>query len=322
MLGMLTSRAGSRTRPCRVAAPPAMQRHEFRSMGMDIAVTAPPAADERQDGDFLRAVGAVERVFEEMDARFSRFRQDSELSVVNTRAGHRQTVSQPFAELLEASLSAARSTNGLFDPTVLPALIAAGYDRDYDQLLATTPVVRTPPAPSARWRDVVLEERSLFLPQGAALDFGGIAKGWAADLAAHSIGSLPWTLIDAGGDLRIVGQPAEPVPIGVADPADPSIEILQLGVEGGALATSSVVGRRWGVGLHHLIDPRTSLPACTGVVQATVWAPTCTEAEILAKWAILEGPTVLPMISAALVLTDGRVLTSFGGTPYWESPAC
>ena len=319
MFGMLTTRA--RSHPCRVAVPPAMQRHEFRSMGMDIAVMAPAAADERQDRDFLRAAGEVERVFEQMDARFSRFRQDSELSAVNARAGRRQTVSQPFAELLEASLSAARSTNGLFDPTVLPALIAAGYDRDYDELLATTPVVRTPPA-SARWSDVLLEGRLLFLPEGAALDFGGIAKGWAADLAAHSIGSLPWALIDAGGDLRIAGQPAEPVPIGVADPADPSIEILQLGVEAGALATSSVVGRRWGVGLHHLIDPRTSLPACTGVVQATVWAPTCTEAEILAKRAILEGPTVLPMISAALVLTDGRVLTSLGGSQHSESVAC
>ena len=188
MLGMLTSRAGSRTRPNRFAGP-AMQRHDFRSMGMDIAVLAPSAADEQQDGDFLRAAGAVERVFEEMDARFSRFRQDSELSMVNERAGHRQTVSQRFAELLEMSLSAARSTDGLFDPTVLPALIAAGYDRDYDELIATTPVVRTPPAPSARWREVVLEERSLFLPKGVALDFGGIAKGWAADVAADRIGS-------------------------------------------------------------------------------------------------------------------------------------
>ena len=317
MLRMLTSRAGSRTRPNRFAGR-AMQRHDFRSMGMDIAVLAPSEADEQQDGDFLRAAGAVERVFEEMDARFSRFRQDSELSMVNERAGHRQTVSQRFAELLEMSLSAARSTDGLFDPTVLPALIAAGYDRDYDELIATTPVVRTPPPPSARWREVVLVERSLFLPKGVALDFGGIAKGWAADVAADRIGSVTWTLIDAAGDLRIAGLTAEPVTIGIADPADPSIEILQLGVEAGALATSSVVGRRWGVGSHQLIDPRTSLPACTSVLQATAWAPTCAEAEVLAKRAILEGPPVLSMVSAALVLSDGRVLTSFGGTQHEE----
>jgi thiamine biosynthesis lipoprotein len=299
-----------------------MQRHEFHSMGLDIAVMAQLTADARQDGDFLRVVGAVQRVFEQVDARFSRFREDSELSAVNGRAGRPQTVSEPFAELLQMSLSAARATEGLFDPTVLPALLAAGYDRDFDELVASTPLVRTPPATPTRWRDVVLEGRLLFLPKGAALDFGGIAKGWAADLAADSVESLGWILIDAAGDLRLTGQPTEPVPIGVADPAAPGVEILQLEVEGGALATSSVAGRTWGVGLHHLIDPRTSLPACTDVVQSTVWAPTCAEAEVLAKWALLSGPSVLPMTPAALVLTDGRVLTSFAGTQRREWRAC
>ena len=176
-----------------------------------------------------------------------------------------------------SAMEAADDSGGVYDPTLLRTLERIGYDRTFgevEQCGARNTIADVPSFGS--WRRVGLDRgvRSVSLPADLALDFGGIAKGWAADLAAHSIGSLPWALIDAGGDLRIAGQPEEPVPIGVADPADPSIEILQLGVEAGALATSSVVGRRWGVGLHHLIDPRTSLPACTGVVQATVWAPT------------------------------------------------
>jgi thiamine biosynthesis lipoprotein ApbE len=60
-----------------------------------------------------------------------------------------------------------------------------------------------------------------------------------------------------------------------------------------------------------VIDPRTSLPARTGVEQATVWAGTCTDAEVLSKRALLSGPVVLQEIPAALVMEDGRLLVSF-----------
>ena len=104
-----------------------------------------------------------------------------------------------------------------------------------------------------------------------------------------------------------------PVQVGVVDPHDPSVEILQVGLTGGALATTSVVTRSWGPGLHHVIDPRTGLPAATGVLQATVWAETCTEAEVMSKWALLSGPRVLRELPAALVMEDGRVLVSLRG---------
>jgi thiamine biosynthesis lipoprotein ApbE len=60
--------------------------------------------------------------------------------------------------------------------------------------------------------------------------------------------------------------------------------------------------------LHHLIDPRTGRPSTGEVVQATVWAPTCAEAEVLAKWALLSGPRALDDVTGVLVLRDGRVL--------------
>ena len=74
--------------------------------------------------------------------------------------------------------------------------------------------------------------------------------------------------------------------------------IARLSVTAGAIATSSTARRSWGPGLHHLIDPRTGAPSETGIVQATVWAPTCALAEIAAKRSLLEGelgpqPTVL-----------------------------
>lgn len=292
---------------------PTLLRHEFRSMSMRIALIAPEPRDDRERWAFHEAASEVELVFRRADDRFSRFSETSELSRVNRGAGRWQRVSPEFAELTRRSLHAARATDGLFDPTVLPELVAAGYDRDFDELRhAPPPAARALPRP-VRFRDVELEGRLLLLPPGAALDFGGIAKGWAVDQASRVVRGLPWAVVDAGGDLRLAGRPLHPVPIGVADPNDPAVEILQIGLEQGALATTSVVTRSWGPGLHHVIDPRTGRPAATGVLQASVWTETCTEAEVMSKWALLAGPRVLRELPAALVMEDGRVLVSLEG---------
>jgi len=312
MLGLLTT---PRRRPrivdrAETGAEPDVLRRRFRSMGMDIVLTGPDDGERRV---FDLAGDAVERTFREVDARFSRFRPDSELSRVNANAGRWQMVSAQFAHVLQTSLDAARATGGLFDPTVLPALVAAGYDRDYDEVRDSPGPAFEPGVPH-RWRQVELDERMLYLREGAALDFGGIAKGWAVDQALARTTGLPWALIDAGGDMALGGLPPAALQIGVADPNDPASELARLALDAGALATSSVVGRSWGPGLHHVIDPRTWLPARTDLLQATVWAPTCTEAEVLATWTLLRGPRALREVPGIVVTNDDRVLTSMPGS--------
>ena len=75
-----------------------------------------------------------------------------------------------------------------------------------------------------------------------------------------------------------------------------------------ALATTSVMQRRWGPEQHHLIDPRVGLPARTPVVQATVWEPTCAAAEVASKRATLEGIPALEHVAGVLVLASGEVV--------------
>jgi thiamine biosynthesis lipoprotein len=144
------------------------------------------------------------------------------------------------------------------------------------------------------------------------LDFGGVAKGWTVDraaLAARRV--LPWALVSAGGDLRLAGRPPLGfLDIAIEDPLDPDSEASRLHLEGGAIATSSVSARAWGPGRHHLIDPRTALPAATEVLQATIWADSCAEAEIRAKWALLVGPPALDRFPGILILTGDRILTN------------
>jgi thiamine biosynthesis lipoprotein len=283
-------------------------RHSFRAMGTGVTLLG----SETHRSAFEEGGRTVEAVFAGEEHRYSRFRGDSELTQVNRAAGWWITVSARFEALVRLALEQAAATDGLFDPTVLDAVIAAGYDRDYDEVLAGARAALHPSRPCGRWREVEVRPGAIRLPAGVGLDLGGIAKGHTADLAADAAvaAGLPWALVNAGGDLRLAGD-APTIEIGIEDPADPSTAAARIGLAEGALATSSVMARAWGDGLHHVIDPRTGAPSRTAALQATVWAPTCAEAEVRATWALLRGPEAATTIPCAIVTTDGDLLMSF-----------
>ena len=318
MLDVLTATADTRTA--------AVAGHSFRAMGTDISLVVPAGC-----GAATRTMAArVRSTFGRLEARLSRFRPDSELSFVNARAGRWTPISNELAAVVALALTGARATGGLFDPTILPALVAAGYDRDFEEVRAGAGAPRRvtgtrpgsddapPPGPVGRWGGVRLESDPwrILLPPDTGLDLGGIAKGWAADLASDRTGSLPWSVIDAGGDLRLRGRPnGGALRVAVDDP-DGSGVALHLDLHGGALATSSTLFRSWSSGAerrHHIIDPRTGRSSATHVVQATAWAPTCAQAEVRSKWALLAGEEILDRLPVVLFMDDGRVLVNMGG---------
>ena len=129
------------------------------------------------------------------------------------------------------------------------------------------------------------------MPQSTS---GGIAKGWLADRCAERLGEN--ALVNFGGDLcaRGPGTTGEGWPVGFGDR---TLLLLDMGA-----ATSGIVKRSWGEGLHHLIDPRTGLPSTTDLEEISVLAQTGTDAEILAKTALLMGR------AAAAGWLEGRAL--------------
>jgi FAD:protein FMN transferase len=284
-------------------------RSMFRAMGSEIEVIADDAPRAT-----VTALRTVRTIFEREEQRFSRFRDDSELSLLNRSAGAWVRVSAPFSEVVDLALAGAEATGGLFDPTVLAALEVAGYDRDFRSIDLPGASQPPQPVPCGRWRDIEVVDDRVRLPSGVGIDLGGLAKGWTADAAAEAAvaGGLRWVVVNAGGDLRVAGD-APPQTVGVEDPDDRRDTICTVRVDGGALATTSVTQRRWGPGLHHLIDPRIGLPARTPVVQATVWAPTCAEAEIASKRAALQGIDALEDLTAVLVLASGEIVTNLDG---------
>lgn len=283
-----------------------MRRHVFASMGTGVVVLGPAGARSWNE-----AVDLVEGIFGEDHHRFTRFDRRSELSGVNRRAGEWVDVSAQFAEVLALALAAALRSGGLFDPTILEELEAAGYDRDLSEARALPDRAAGPVRPD-RWRKIAVEGRRVRLPADVRIDLGGIVKGWTVDRAVEAAaGVLPWVLVSAGGDLRVEGDlPGGGIEVAVEEPHDPGAMLLRLLLAGGALATSSVTRRSWGPGLHHVIDPRTGRPADSTALQVTVWAETCALAEVRATEALLRGPGALVGIPG-LMVTETGIHTTF-----------
>ena len=256
---------------------------------------------------------AVARIAD-LERRWSRFRPDSELSRLNARAGRGPVVvSNETAGLVTHAVQASALTGGAFDPTVLAALIGLGYDAPFPKLPVDRLAGDHEPAPAPGCRDIHVDPAvpAVSLPDGVALDPGGIGKGLAADIVAEELlaGGADGALVDLGGDIRVAGRgPADGAwVIDVEDPRAPGRSLLHLAVRDAGVATSSRLRRRWrvrGQERHHLVDPRTGRSAETPFVTATVIAGTAWWSEALTKAVLVTGDLRPVRHTASAVAVD------------------
>ncbi len=279
--------------------------YAFRSMGCDVLVGGASASERR----------AIERLFDERERIFSRFRPDSELNRVNAAAGRPVRVSEAFAEMLRVALEAERETSGLVDPTLGAELEAAGYDTEFSSLAdGSCPPNRIQPRSRAA---VQLTGTSVLVPGGVRLDLNGVVKGRTVDDALALLSGRGF--VSAGGDLAVRGTFVAALPRGG------TISLVR-----GGLATSGTDRRRWlrgGRTQHHLIDPGTGAPAESPWEQVTVCGLTCLGADVAAKAAFLlraAGPAWLDMrgIPGRFVTAAGDVLVNSAWRRSLERAAC
>ncbi len=286
----------------------------FPAMGTSVRLLAAPGAPLED----------ARALIEDLEARLTRFDPHSELCALNADPREIVPASRTLRDAIRAAIAGAAATGGLADPTLLGAVVGAGYDRslvghpraDLGEALAAAPEPR-PAAPSGRadWRRVHVDDAAgtISRPPGVRLDLGGSAKGLAADLAAELLAPYGPCAADLGGDLRVRGAHEVLVP-------NPVTGMLAdvLALEDDAVATSGIDKRVWwdatGRPAHHLLDPATGRPAWTGVLSATAKAPTAAMAEARAKAAILAGPragrAILGRHGGLLIATNGAVLSA------------
>ena len=267
-----------------------MQSTRFEAMGTDCLVIVLGGSER-----LLRTARAR---IDELEARWSRFRPDSELCALNRARGRPVRVSADTLLAVSAAIDAWHLLNGVFDPTIVAALEHAGYDRPFAEFSHDSPV---PASASSTPRPlvpgcggIVIDRmvRAITLPANVRLDLGGIGKGLASDLvAADLIGAgAEGVLVNIGGDLRVMGT--------CATPTGWTVELdhmtgCALALASGGLATSAITKRRWMRGTepaHHVIDPETGAPATSSAESATVIASRAVDAETLATAALLSGP--------------------------------
>jgi thiamine biosynthesis lipoprotein len=189
----------------------------FQAMGTEVEVLAAPLLPED-------VVTRVASLFESMEARFSRFRPDSELSLLNLSAGKPFVASSVFLEVVTSAIAAAEETGGLFDPLVLPQLQAAGYRESFTSLRERVQV-QSKPDKGPTLRDIeVSGDGTVVIPAGAGLDFGGFVKGWTVDEARRLMPPHGNWCVNAGGDLlaRGPGPDGSGWVVGVEDPLAPT----------------------------------------------------------------------------------------------------
>jgi FAD:protein FMN transferase len=262
-----------------------VEAHHFEALGTNCSLFAFGLSRSRLlEGEFwVRRLGA----------RLTRFSHESELSLLNRSTGRWIDVSPEMGSLLRESLAAFELSSGLVNVAVLRSMEAVGYTRPLAEGAPDATELRASPLPALP--DVLsVRPGAARLAEGAGIDLGGIAKGWMADRLVESLG--PSALANIGGDLSAggLGPAGDGWPVGMGGA---TVLLRNQGA-----ATSSVRSRRWGKELHHLIDPRTGLPARTGLEEVSVVAATGVEAEVVAKAALLAGPELAPVYCAVHAL--------------------
>ncbi len=235
---------------------------------------------------------------------WSRFLPHSDISRLNNAGGSPLRVDPATVVLLRAMLDGWRATGGGFDPTLLAPLVGLGYAASWHDPAAVTSL---PSGASLRGNldELVIDDVDsvVLAPIGLCLDPGGIGKGLAADLVVDRLlgAGADGASVSIGGDVCVRGAAPQPGGwlVGVADPNDDVVEVAQLTMSAGGVATSGTFRRRWhcddGQLVHHLLDPATGRPTHhqREIVAVTVVAGGAAWAEVWTKAAMVRGAASL-----------------------------
>jgi len=231
----------------------------------------------------------IHSTLERVDKTWSRFRDDSLVVEMATKKGD-YPLGNTDQKLLEWYETLYRVTEGDVTPLIGQTLADAGYDQTY-RLKPKEQLAKTP-----GWNEVIERiENGVRIKTPRLLDVGAAGKGFAIDQVAMLFKDKSY-IIDAGGDIRVQGDPQT---IGLEDPSDQAKLIGTFQLENKSICASAGNRRAWGE-WHHILDPKTSLPT----------------RKVVATWAIADCAMHADGIASALFFTDPEKLVSLGDFSY------
>ena len=268
------------------------------------------------------ALSSAFELVRHMEGIFSRHRQGSEVYLLNNAGGRPIEVSGSLSRVLEAAAGYSEISQGAFDVTIAP-MMDLWFGGGENAPPAQAEIFRA--LRLVDYRNMVISGGLVALENGAAIDLGGIAKGYIADEVGQYLRGrgAAGALIDLGGDILAVGERSggRAWRIGIRCPFEPRL-LGVVEVRDSAVVTSGVYERYFmheGARYHHIIDARTGWPADSGVVSVTVVSASAMKADALSLIGLLlgarEGMALIedtPGAEAVFVTLEGEILVSSG----------
>ncbi len=271
---------------------------KFNALGTEIVISA-SLEPGRED-----VLDAAEKEISDFERKFSRFLVGNELYKLNSAPGGEFEASPALADLLREAKKLNAETGGLFDPTIISSLEDVGYDRSFSEGAADEspmPIdlarISQRFAERSKMSELAIDGNVISKPAGFRVDLGGLGKGYIVDQLANGLfADVEDFWISAGGDLVIKGnaEGGKGWKVGVQNPNKPDKEIFSVVTKGEkvGIATSGIFkrrGERGGVQWHHLIDPRTGLPADNNIQAVTAISSSAARADVFAKTVLILG---------------------------------
>jgi FAD:protein FMN transferase len=255
-------------------------------LGSDCLITLSCDTKEKANNLF----GLLWDLVVDFENKFSRFKLDSELSLLNINAGKDFNASREMIEILKEAIYWAMKTKGLYNPFILPELQRAGYLGSWPKPTNFNPDLDFSSRKLHKIDALKISENTVNIPKDSALDLGGIGKGYLLKILSENIPEgLKGYWISLGGDIIAdgFGEDDKPWEIAIEDAINGG-ELTKVSNNGRKLAVAtSGTNRRSTKKWNHLIDPRTGLSTKSDILTATVVSNNPIEADILASCLVL-----------------------------------
>jgi thiamine biosynthesis lipoprotein len=267
---------------------PTPKKFSFKAMGSFCEI-------QLFDESRIRAKNVVNQLADEvarLEKKYSRFREDSFLSEINSSAGNKLglAIDKETQSLFDHALSCFEQSDGLFDIT------AGALNKIWDFKKARVPNQKQIDAARAHvgFNKISCKDSHIHLPRDMQIDFGGIVKEYAADSVARLARSLgvEHGLVNLGGDFSVIGsQPGnKPWTVGISSPISDNGVMAKIELNAGGLASSGDYERFFmheGERYSHILNPMTGWPS-NGLRAVSIAANLCSVAGSVATIAMLK----------------------------------
>jgi thiamine biosynthesis lipoprotein len=239
-------------------------------------------------------------------------KQSSEVSILNGK-GYCEGVSDDTRYVIQRANSFSDLSDGTFDITVLPLLRLWEESASKRRVPAEAEISER--LELVNYRDVIIQEKNIgFRKAGMGITLAGVAKGYAVDKAIEALSqrNIRHALVNAGGDIRLIGGKSETIPwkIAIRDPKNKTRIATTVDLYDQAIATSGTYRRSFS----DIINPKVGRPA-QGVLSSTIIAKKAIDADILATCMFVLGTEKgiellgrFDEVKAFVITTDGTIL--------------